>query len=111
MKYPPYSWLRLSEEIRQSPSRIWFAFNKLPNKGETCVVKVHIGGGSVSLNDPYDALANKNSLLPRQHLVLERFLKLAKPTRAKSEFVLDHAAFSILLPYCSAIPFELAGVG
>jgi len=111
VKYPPYSWLRLSEEIRQSPSRIWFAFNKLPLKGETCIVRVHIGGGSISINDPYDALANKNALLPRQHLVLERFLKLAKPTRAKSEFVLDHASFSILLPYCSAIPFELTGVG
>jgi superfamily II DNA or RNA helicase len=72
---------------------------------------VHIGGTHSSFNDPYDAIAHKNILLPRQFLVLERFLTLAKPTRTKSEFMLDYAGFNILLPYCSAIPFELIGVG
>ena len=111
MKYPPYSWLRLSEDIRQSPSRIWFQLNKLPSKNETCLVKVHIGATSSSYFNPYDAIANKNILLPRQERVLERFLKLAKATKNKSEFTLDHASFSSLLPYCSAIPFEVFGVG
>lgn len=111
MKYPPYSWLRLSDDIRQSPSRIWFQFNRLPSKTENCLVKIHIGGQATSITDPYDAIANKNILLPRQERVLERFLKLAKPTKSKSEFILDHASFGIILPYCSAIPFEIAGLG
>ncbi len=111
MKYPPYSWLRLSDEIRQSPSRIWFAFNKLPNKQEICTVKVHIGGSNSSISDPYEAISNNSILLPRQQKVLERLLKLAKPTKNKSEFSLDHTSFGSLLPYCAAIPFELAGVG
>lgn len=111
MKYPPYSWLRLSDDIRQSPSRIWFQFNRLPHKNETCLVKIHIGGASTSITDPYDAIVNKNILLPRQERVLERFLKLAKPTKSKSEFILDHASLGIILPYCSAIPFEVAGAG
>ncbi|HXW60449.1 MAG TPA: hypothetical protein VEK06_02820, partial [Myxococcota bacterium] len=111
MKYPPYSWLRLSDDIRQSPSRIWFQFNKLPSKTENCLVKIHIGGGAASITDPYDAIVNRNILLPRQERVLERFLKLAKPTKSKSEFVLDHASFGIILPYCSAIPFEVVGIG
>jgi SNF2 family DNA or RNA helicase len=111
VKYPPYSWLRLSEEIRQSPARIWFSLDKLPSKNEHCTVKVCIGGNNASFSDPYDALNNPSMLLPRQKLVLERFLKIAKPLRAKAEFSLDHTNFSSLLPYCTAIPFELAGEG
>lgn len=111
MKYPPYSWLRLSDEIRQSPSRIWFAFNKFPNKQEICTVKIHIGGNNSSVSDPYEAIANNGILLPRQQKVLERLIKLAKPTKNKSEFTLDHTSFGSLLPYCGAIPFELAGEG
>lgn len=111
MKYPPYSWLRLSDEIRQSPSRIWFALNKLPGKTEICTVKVHIGGNNSSISDPYEAITNSTILLPRQQRVLERFLKLAKPTKSKTEFTLDHASFSSILPYCSAIPFEVVGEG
>jgi len=111
VKYPPYSWLRLSDEIRQTPSRIWFAFNKLPSKLETCMVRVHIGTSANSLSDPYEALANAGFLLPRQQKVLERFLKLAKPTKTKAEFTIDHTSFGTILPFCSAIPFELIGEG
>ncbi len=111
MKYPPYSWLRLGDEIRQSPSRIWFALNKLPSKLETCTVRVHIGGNNNSISDPYEAISNNAILLPRQQRVLERFLKLAKPTKNKAEFTLDHASFSTILPFCSAIPFEVVGEG
>lgn len=75
------------------------------------MVKIHIGGNSSSIADPYDAIVNKNILLPRQERVLERFLKLAKPTKSRSEFIIDHAVFSALLPYCSAIPFEISGLG
>lgn len=112
MKYPPFSWLRLSDEIRQSPSRMWFAFNKLPAKQETCTVRVHIGGGgTVSIGDPFDALANPALMLPREQKVLELFLKMAKPTKNKAEFILDHSSFGSLLPFCSAIPFEIANAG
>ncbi len=109
MKYPPYSWLRLSDEIRQSPSRMWFAFNKLPLKNELCQVRVHIGSTS-SVNDPFDAVAG-NMLLPREQKVLEMLLKMGKPTKSRAEFILDHASFGTLLPYCAAIPFEVTGVG
>ncbi len=111
MKYPPYSWLRLNDEIRQSPSRMWFAFNRLPVKNESCHARVHIGGQSTSISDPYDALVNANLILPREQKVLELFLKLAKPLKSKAEFSLDHVAFGTLLPFCAAIPFEIMGVG
>lgn len=110
MKYPPYSWLRLSDEIRQSPSRMWFAFNKLPLKSETCHVRVHIGGTGISSSDPYEAIANQ-IIFPREQRVLELFLKMAKPLKSKNEFVLDHASFGMLLPFSAAIPFEIMGVG
>lgn len=111
MKYPPYSWLRLSEEIKQAPSRVWFALNKLPNKTETCTIKVHIGGANTSIADPYEALSQGTSLLPSQQKVLERFLKIAKPSKNKSEFIVDYASLSSILSYCSAIPFEIMGEG
>jgi SNF2 family DNA or RNA helicase len=111
VKYPPFSWLRLSDEIRQSPSRIWFSFNKLPKMHETCHVRVHIGGGNTSLGDPYDAVSNHNLILAREQKVLELFLKIAKPQKAKAEFTLDHTSFGSLLPYCSVIPFEIIGTG
>lgn len=111
VKYPPFSWLRLSDEIRQSPSRIWFAFNKLPSKTETCHVRVHIGGGNTSISDPYNAVSTNGVVLPREQKVLELFLKLAKPTKNKAEFLLDHNSFGSLLPFCSVIPFEIIGVG
>lgn len=111
MKYPPYSWLRLSDEIRQSPSRMWFALSRLPLKQENCHARVHIGGGSTSISDPYEAIANSHLMLPREQKVLELFLKMAKPLKSKSEFLLDHASFGALLPFCAAIPFEIIGVG
>ena len=85
--------------------------NKLPSKLETCTVRVHIGGNNNSVSDPYEAISNNAILLPRQQRVLERFLKLAKPTKNKAEFTLDHASFSSILPFCSAIPFEVMGEG
>jgi SNF2 family DNA or RNA helicase len=109
VKYPPYSWLRLSDEIRQSPSRMWFAFNKLPLKNEVCYVRVHIGA-STSVSDPFDAVTG-NILLPREQKVLEMLLKMAKPTKSKAEFLLDHASFGTILPYFAAIPFEVTGRG
>lgn len=112
MKYPPFSWLRLSDEIRQSPSRMWFSFNKLPGKQELCNVRVHIGGGgTASIADPFDALSNASLMLPREQKVLELFLKMAKPTKSKAEFTLDHSSFGSLLPFCAAIPFEITSMG
>lgn len=110
MKYPPYSWLRLGDEIRQSQSRMWLAFSRLPLKNETCHVRVHIGGNT-SVSDPFDAVSSKTILLPREQKVLEMFLKMAKPTKNKAEFLLDHASFGTILPYCAAIPFEVTGTG
>lgn len=62
------------------------------------------------MSDPFDAVAG-NILLPREQKVLEMFLKMAKPTKSKSEFLLDHASFGTMLPYCAAIPFEVTGLG
>lgn len=111
MKYPPFSWLRLGDEIRPSPSRIWFSINKLPKAHESCHVRVHIGGGNTSISDPYDAVHNNNLILAREQKVLELFLKIAKPQKNKSEFTLDHASFGSLLPYASVIPFEIWDAG
>lgn len=111
MKYPPYSWLRLNEEIKQAPGRIWFSFNKLPERQGECLIKVHIGSSQTSLSDPYDAINNSNIILPRQQKVLDILLKEAKPTRNKCEFQLNHASFSKLLPFCGAIPFEINNIG
>jgi len=111
VKYPPYSWLRLSDEIRQSPSRMWFSFNKLPLKNENCHARVHIGAQSNSISDPYDVIHNANLILPREQKVLELFLKMAKPLKIRGEFSLDHLAFGTLLPFCAAIPFEIVGGG
>lgn len=110
MKYPPYSWLRLGDEIRKSPSRMWFAFNKLPLKNEICHVRIHIGGHT-SVSDPFDAIESNSILLPREQKVLEMLLKMAKPTKNRAEFTLDHASFGTILPYCAAIPFEVTGTG
>ena len=91
---------------------MWFSFNKLPGKQETCHVRVHIGGGgNASIADPFDALANSALMLPREQKVLEYFLKMAKPTKNKAEFIIDHIVFGSLLPFCSAIPFEIASLG
>lgn len=112
MKYPPYSWLRLSGEIRQSPSRMWFSFNKLPAKLESATVRVHIGSNSGSfMSDPFDALSMPTLMLHREQKVLELFLKIAKPTKNKGEFLVDHASFGSLLPFASAIPFEISSHG
>ncbi len=111
MKYPPYSWLRLSGSINQHPSRMWFSFDDLPKEQSPCSVRVHIGSASTSVADPFDAIADATLLLPRQKKVLERFLKIAKPTKKRGEFTLDHASFSSLLPFSSAVPFEVFGVG
>lgn len=111
MNYPPFSWLRLSEDIRKSPSRIWFSFNRLPSEQGSCKVTVHIGDSESSYKDPYDALEGKCQVLPREREVLSMFLKMAKATKAKSEFLLDQASFGTLLPFCSVIPFEVSGSG
>lgn len=108
VKYPPYSWLRLSDAIKKSPSKIWFTFNKLPSKQESCRVKIHVGNILASVTDPFSLLEKNNSLiLPREQKILELFLKIAKPTKMRSDFILDHGAFCSLLPYCSVIPFEI----
>ncbi len=111
MKYPPFSWLRLSEEIKPSSSRIWFSFDKLPKEQLSCIASVFIASKEKSYHNPYDALGESHLLLPRQQKVLELFLALAKPTKSKNEFIIDYLAFSKLLPYSSAIPFEIAGLG
>src|SRR5579871_6077609 len=90
---------------------MWFAFNRLPKKLESCHARVHIGGRTCLENDPYDAIANSGLILPREQKVLELFLKLAKPLKTKGEFSIDHVAFGTLLPFCAAIPFEILGVG
>lgn len=111
MKYPPFSWLRLNDEIRQSPNRIWFSFNKLPKPQEICQVRVHIGSQTTSLGDPYEAFSPNSQVLAREQKVLEVFLKIAKPQKNKAEFSLDHAGFGSLLPFSSVIPFEIIGLG
>lgn len=111
MKYPPYSWLKLNEEIKQAPGRIWFSFNKLPEKQTDCLVKIHIGGHNSSLSDPYDTLANSHVILPRQQKVLDILLLEGRACKNKSEFQISYASFSKILPFCSAIPFEIVNHG
>lgn len=110
MKYPPFSWLRLGDEIRKPQSRMWFTFDKLPSSQGDCTVKIHIGGPNNSITDPYDALLH-NILLRRQRKVLEILLKIAKPAKNRGEYILNNNAFSRILPYCAAVPFEISGLG
>lgn len=110
MKYPPFSWLRLSDEIRKPQCRLWFSFDKLPSGIGDIGVKVQISGPNGATIDPYDAISH-NLLLHRQKKVLEIFLKIAKPSKNKSEFLMSPTGFSRLLPYCNAVPFEIVGLG
>lgn len=109
MKYPPFSWLRLSEEIEKSPSRIWFSFDKLPEKQRECLVTIQIGSEKNSFTDPYNL--KKNLVLSRQQKVLDILLAEARPSKSKSEFFISHALFSKILPFCTAIPFEVTNLG
>lgn len=75
-------------------------------------MRVHIGGGgTASIADPFDALSNTALMLPREQKVLELFLKMAKPTKNRAEFTLDHTSFGTILPFCAAIPFEITSIG
>lgn len=111
MKYPPFSWLRLGEEIKHSPGKIWFSFDKLPKDQQSATAQVFIGNQEKSYNNPYDAISNNDILLPRQQKVLELFLSLSKASKNKNEFIVDYAAFSRLLPFSSAVSFEVTGLG
>lgn len=111
MKYPPFSWLRLSDDFHPSPNRVWLSFSGLPKPQELCHVRLHIGGSKVSITDPFEAIKLNNIFLAREKKVLELFLKIAKPMKTKTDFTIDHTSFATLLPYVSLIPFEISGEG